>query len=222
MKSIIQSINPEHVFNMRFGGKRFPLKRIEVRKTSPDETPFKAYIYETKQKEKSFISKTIDGVETKVIIRRGGCGKVVGEYICRKVEIVRADNMIQAYYSNRPETRVTDEQLFAYANGRPLKFLYMEDVIFYDKPKELGEFSSALSLKDIRCKHIEKRYKTYNGKPYIKCTLQNCVCEFRRLGTQTDCDGYEMLKEPARLTKAPRSWCYVEELEETAKNEREI
>ena len=29
MKSIIQSINPEHVFNMRFGGKGFPLKRIE-------------------------------------------------------------------------------------------------------------------------------------------------------------------------------------------------
>ena len=140
MKSIIQSINPEHVFNMRFGGKRSPLKRIEVRKTAPDETPFKAYIYETKQKEKSFISKTIDGVETKVIIRRGGCGKVVGEYICRKVEIVRADNMIQAYYSNRLETRLTDEQLFAYANGKPLKFLYMEDVIFYDKPKELGEF----------------------------------------------------------------------------------
>lgn len=26
-----------------------------------------------------FISKTIDGVQTKVIIRRGGCGKIVEE-----------------------------------------------------------------------------------------------------------------------------------------------
>ena len=184
MKSIIQSINPEHVFNMRFGGKRFPLKRIEVRKTSPDETPFKAYIYETKQKEKSFISKTIDGVETKVIVRRGGCGKVVGEYICRKVEIVRADNMIQAYYSNRPETRVTDEQLFAYANGRPLKFLYMEDVIFYDKPKELGEFYTLCEP--------NKRTKRCDRCEYAFCTV---------LG-----------KKP--VTRAPQSWCYVEELEE--------
>lgn len=50
MKAIMQSINPEHVFNMRVSGKRFPLKRIEVRKSAPDETPFKAYIYETKQK----------------------------------------------------------------------------------------------------------------------------------------------------------------------------
>lgn len=46
-----------------------------MRKNAPEETPFKVYIYETKQKEKSFISKTIDGVETEVIIRRGGAGK---------------------------------------------------------------------------------------------------------------------------------------------------
>lgn len=152
MKSIMQSINPEHIFNMRFGGKRFPLKRIEVRKTAPEETPFKAYIYETKQKEKSFISKTIDGVETKVIIRIGGCGKVVGEYICRNVEIVRADNMIQAHYSNRPETRLTDEQLWAYASGKPLKFLFMDDVVFYDTPKELGEFRKPCSFASLaRC-----------------------------------------------------------------------
>ena len=87
---------------------------------------------------------------------------------------------------------------------------HITDLKIYDKPKELNEITSALSLKDIRCKHIEKRYKTYNGKPYIKCTLQNCVCEFRRLGTQTDCDGYERLKEPTPLTRAPQSWCYVE------------
>lgn len=185
MKSIIQSINPEHVFNMRFGGKRFPLKRIEVRKTAPDETPFKAYIYETKQKEKSFISKTIDGVETKVIIRRGGCGKVVGEYICRKVEIVRADNMIQAYYSNRLETRLTDEQLFAYANGKPLKFLYMEDVIFYDKPKELGEFRKPCDA-DENCYLCEKSGFTPD--------------------MLLDCFNF--------LTRPPQSWCYVEEKEE--------
>lgn len=195
MKSIIQSIKPEHVFNMRFGGKRFPLKRIEVRKTAPEETPFKAYIYETKQKEKSFVSKTIDGVQTEVILRRGGCGKVVGEYICRKVEIVRADNVIQAHYNNRPETRLTDEQLWAYANGKPLKFLYMEDVVFYDKPKELGE----------------------NGDFTFPClrggedcdSHRKCVgCKYARLWVGTKeiyCDRW--------VNRPPQSWCYVEELE---------
>lgn len=154
MKAIMQSINPEHVFNMRVSGKRFPLKRIEVRKSAPKETPFKAYIYETKQKEKSFVSTTIDGVKTEVIIRRSGCGKVVGEYICRKVEIVYADNMIEAYYNNCPETRLTDEQLYMYADGKPLKFLYMEDVIFYDKPKELSEFRKP-------CEYAKFEYKCF-------------------------------------------------------------
>ena len=185
MKAIIQSINPEHVFNMRVSGKRFPLKRIEVRKSAPKETPFKAYIYETKQKEKSFVSTTIDGVKTEVIIRRSGCGKVVGEYICRKVAIVRAHNVIQAHYNNCPETRLTDEQLWAYASGKPLKFLYMEDVIFYDKPKELSEFRGFCSKK-AKCysdiiRHCNDTHLTWKCNP---------------------------------LTRAPQSWCYVEELEE--------
>lgn len=186
MKSIIQSVNPEHVFNMRFGGKRFPLKRIEVRKTAPVETPFKAYIYETKQKEKSFVSKTIDGVQTEVIIRCGGCGKVVGEYICRKVEIVRADNMIQAYYSNRPETRLTDEQLWAYAKGKTLKFLHMEDVVFYDRPKELGEFKKAGFMTE---------------EQWLYALYPNTHCH------------YEAWAKKFEITRPPQSWAYVEELE---------
>lgn len=199
MKAIIQSIKPEHVFNMRVGGKRFPLKRIEVRKTAPKETPFKAYIYETKQKEKSFVSKTIDGVQTKVIIRIGGCGKVVGEYICRKVDTVRADNIIQAYYNNRPETRLTDEQLWAYASGKPLKFLFMDDVVFYDTPKELWEFYRSLPEKvleegdydcrkdwDVLCMDAPE------GSEYC------AVCPY----------GGRI-----QITRPPQSWVYVEELE---------
>lgn len=196
MKSIIQSINPEHVFNMRFGGKRFPLKRIEVRKTAPKETPFKAYIYETKQKEKSFVSKTIDGVQTEVILRRGGCGKVVGEYICRKVEIVRAHNMIQAHYNNRPETRLTDEQLWAYASGKPLKFLYMEDVVFYDTPKELGE-------------NGDFKFPCVRGGEDCDSHRKCVGCKYARLWTGTReiyCNRW--------VTRPPQSWTYVEELEE--------
>ena len=190
MKSVLISTRPKwcekicHEIGKEESGKPIYEKRIEVRKTAPKEVPFKAYIYETKQKEKSFISKTIDGVKTEVIIRRGGCGKVVGEYICRKVEIVYADNMIEAYYNNCSETRLTDEQLWAYASGKPLKFLYMENVIFYDKPKELGEFYTLCEP--------NKRTKRCDRCEYAFCTV---------LG-----------KKP--VTRAPQSWCYVEELEE--------
>lgn len=180
MKWIMQSINPEHVFNMRVGG-----KRIEVRKSAPEETPFKAYIYEAKQKEKSFVSTTIDSVKTEVIIR--GCGKVVGEYICRKVEIVKADNLIAAYYKNRPETHLTDEQIYLYANGKPIKFLYMEDVIFYDKPKELSEF---------------KRAGFMTEEDWLYALYPNTHCH------------YAAWAKKFEITRAPQSWCYVEELED--------
>ena len=92
--------------------------------------------------------------------------------------------MIQAHYNNCPETRLTDEQLWAYASGKPLKFLYMEDVIFYDKPKELSEFYTLCEP--------NKRTKKCDRCEYAFCTV---------LG-----------KKP--ITRAPQSWCYVEELEE--------
>lgn len=174
MRSIIQSINPEHVYNMHVEQEGEPLKRIEVRKTAPP-TPFKAYIYETKGKLK-FWSQPLP------IPYREGSGKIVGEYICRRVETVRADNAIAAYYNNKPETRILDEQLMKYSGGKPLKFLYMEDVIFYDKPKELGEFRGVCGKRCINC----------NYKKYI-----DGLCD--------ECGTY-------KLIRPPQSWCYAEEL----------
>lgn len=178
MRSIIQSINPEHVYNMRVEQEGEPLKRIEVRKTAPP-TPFKAYIYETKGKLK-FWSQPLP------IPYHEGSGKIVGEYICRKVETVRADNAIAAYYNNKPETRVSDEQLIGYSGGKLLKFIYMEDVVFYDKPKELGDFrtpSLCETGKKLGCWHE--------------------ICKKRNF----DC----VRRVAARIMRAPQSWCYAEE-----------
>lgn len=172
MRSIIQSINPEHVCNMRVKQEGKPLKRIEVRKSAPP-TPFKAYIYETKGKMK-FWSQPLP------IPYHEGSGKIVGEYICRKVETVRADNAIAAYYNNKPETRVSDEQLIVYSDGKMLKFLYMEDVVFYDKPKELGDFRGVCGKRCINC----------NYKKYI-----DGLCD--------ECGTY-------KLIRPPQSWCYAE------------
>lgn len=99
MRSIIQSINPEHVYNMHVEQEGEPLKRIEVRKTAPPT---------------------------------------------------------------------------------PLKFLYMEDVIFYDKPKELGEFRGVCGKRCINC----------NYKKYI-----DGLCD--------ECGTY-------KLIRPPQSWCYAE------------
>lgn len=107
--------------------------------------------------------------------------------------------MIQAYYNNRPETRLTDEQLWAYASGKPLKFLFMDDVVFYDTPKELWEFYRSLPEKvleegdydcrkdwDVLCMDAPE------GSEYC------AVCPY----------GGRI-----QITRAPQSWVYVEELE---------
>ena len=203
MKAILMSVRPEWVRKIEHGQ-----KTIEVRKTRPKlEPPFKCYIYMTLARPYCF-EFAGDGM------MKAKNGKVIGEFVCDRAERLRYPEDGFADVIDLKMSCLSAEEIIKYSDGTPLYGWHISELKIYDKPKELGEFSSALSLKDIRCKHIEKRYKTYNGKPYIKCTLQNCVCEFRRLGTQTDCDGYEMLKEPARLTKAPRAWCDVEELED--------
>lgn len=154
-------------------------------------------------------------------------GKVIGEFVCDEVEEfheweLSPQGKFADFERERLENFLTaaclsEEEVVRYRENlpyfKPLYGWHISDLKIYDKPKELSEFANALSNRDIRCKHIEKR-QTVNGRQYMKCTLQNCICEFRRLGWQTDCIGYEMLKERKPITRAPQSWQYVEGLEE--------
>ncbi len=144
-------------------------------------------------------------------------GKVIGEFVCDKID--KFNLPYPAYFNEVPQevkdliksACLTMTETHHYLGQKAGYCWHISDLKIYDKPKELGEFANALSNRDIRCKHIEKR-QTVNGRQYMKCTLQNCICEFRRLGWQTDCIGYEMLKERKPITRAPQSWQYVEEL----------
>lgn len=118
MKSVLISIRPEWVEKIVNGE-----KTIEVRKTAPKEVPFKAYIYMTKN------------------------GKVIGEFICDKVErfsvgSLRSDDveklaclsyyeMICYFYKPEELDGKTAKQGFAW---------HISDLKIYDKPKELSEF----------------------------------------------------------------------------------
>lgn len=210
MKSILMSIQPRKCHNITIGR-----QTIIVNKTKPKlTTPFKCYIYQTKSKDKAIYK------QYKVNDIRSG--KVIGEFVCDLVlkftqsffdEQEPRDTEEISFYLD--QFQVSYKELCSYVGLKDFYGWHISNLKIYDKPKELSEFTTALTLKAIRCKHIEKRYKTYNGKPYMKCNLQNCVCEFRRLCTQTDCDGYEMLKEPTPLTRPPQTWCYVENLTDT-------
>lgn len=230
MKAVLISIQPKWVEKIANGE-----KTIEVRKTAPKQVPFNCYIYCTTGKPYLYRVDDDDNFELTNTLRPKADGyvkdyneqngKVIGEFVCDKVIKtcgwrLRGDTQQCAKRTTAEEAFpklacLTIDEIVKYAGSenREVCGLHISELKIYDKPKELSEFANALSNRDIRCKHIEKR-QTVNGRQYMKCTLQNCICEFRRLGWQTDCIGYEMLKERKPITRAPQSWQYVQELEE--------
>lgn len=200
---ILISIHPqwcEKIFNGE--------KTIEVRKSRPKiDTPFKVYIYCTKpeifgelimcksdENSKLFgygkvvgINKWFREPEDELLL-----GKVIGEFICNKVDAYDADVIactkwevnggeVKEHLRYNAGACLTAEQMFDYSNGKSLYGWHISDLKIYDKPKELGEFKKVCVIKNKDCANCEF-YSDYSGT----------------------CINY--------LTRPPQSWCYVEEV----------
>ena len=171
MKSVLISIQRPHTDNIKA-----LIKKIEVRKNKPNqETPFPCFIYETKTK--------------------GGCGKVIGEFVCDKVTEYIAYKTQKGsklcknpfFYACLPiqEMCLTIEQVEDYGKGETLYGWHISDLKIYDKPKELREF------------------KRWNR------TEENAPCAHTKW-LYSDCKDCKA----CNLTRPPQSWCYVESLGE--------
>ncbi len=187
MKSVLISIQPKWC-ELIASGK----KTIEVRKTRPKlETPFKCYIYETKGfciEQPYFNAPAI--IDDDGFIKYRGRGKVIGEFVCDRIDEVQCNNGIQAYYNNRKETCLSDLDLRLYAKvGKTLYFWHISDLKIYDKPKELREFKTTKKCKHASCFEI--------------CRESCGIAENRQ------CDEGIITE---RITRPPQSWWYVEEL----------
>lgn len=204
MKSILISIKPKWC-KLIASGK----KTIEVRKTRPKcDTPFKCYIYCTKDKGISFwTGKRYAYADDRShnLFDVCGNGKVIGEFICNKTdrlticgydnsntELRRVDNNFAAYdldcdYLNKCQLSLYE--LKNYNNGNGLCGWHISDLVIYDKPKDIDDFMSF-------------------GKS--NCNQKNCRdCLY--LGIDGECD----IKDVGQpITRPPQSWCYVEEVEE--------
>ena len=136
MKSVLISIRPQWVEKIVKGE-----KTIEVRKTAPQEVPFKCYIYETQGR-----------TETPWVDEDGhfiykGRGQVIGEFICNN-----ASELDYVYYWNNGyefETCLTYRQVADYGKGKTLYGWHISDLKIYDKPRELSEFSRPCSYSGL-------------------------------------------------------------------------
>lgn len=132
------------------------LKPVEVRKSAPKEVPFKAYLYCTKPKVfgelimcKSRENATLFGYGNTIRINRGFrkpedellFGKVIGEFVCDRVEKYEADERGWYVYP-RDDTCLWAHEIASYGKGKPLYGWHISDLKIYDKPRELGEFKT--------------------------------------------------------------------------------
>lgn len=136
MKAVLISIQPKWVEKIASGK-----KTIEVRKTKPKfDTPFKCYIYCTYGNPKDNYC-------------LGKRGKVIGEFVCDKIdeylcgEYEWEDGEVSLEYRIRTvegvKTCLEYDEIREYGNEKPLYFWHITDLKIYDKPKELSEFKCA-------------------------------------------------------------------------------
>ena len=188
MEAVLISIQPKWC-ELIASGK----KTVEVRKTRPKlNSSFKCYIYETKDKQFEHIGVVgyrTDGTRYDFL---HGTGKVIGEFVCKKIEELYQCNSgwVQAYAC------LSRDNFFDYL-GIPRKThlgydkkaygWLITDLVIYDKPKELSEFSRPC---DGNC---------YKCKDAIWQTPRDFSSDSKIVGC-------------GRKVTAPQSWCYVEEL----------
>lgn len=174
MKAILISIRPKWVEKIASGE-----KTIEVRKSAPKETPFKAYIYCSYGNPK----------ENYALGKRG---KVIGEFICDKVYLIK--NQGSRFSVADEEQGVTNgiarqsclyyDDMVSYLGNKDGYGLHITDLKIYDKPKELSEFCIPCKVSCENCKN----------PLYFECWCEE--------------------KGKKIVTRPPQSYMFVEEVEQ--------
>lgn len=117
----------------------------------------------------------------------GKHGKVIGEFTCDRINRLAPANEPYGIYDIDDDyvlqTCFENGALWDYGHGTPLFGWHISDLKIYDKPKELTEFHTWK-----KCKSCSK-----SGYESTACIYdKNCMI-------------------PVWITKAPQSWCYVED-----------
>jgi predicted transcriptional regulator len=198
-KAVLISIRPKWVEKIASGE-----KTIEVRKTRPKlETPFKCYIYCTRDKHLAFMqnqtgTNLIACMDVDAAIPVGGAignGKVIGKFTCDRIYKIDKDSTDFLFkagglsvYKQAAEEKcglcvaMTDDELHGYLGHCQGYGWHISDLRIYDAPKELSEFKTLCRV-DADC----------------------CACPYYNY-TKMDCDGRV-------IGRPPQSWRYVDDVQ---------
>lgn len=177
-RAVLLSIKPRYCYLIAEGK-----KNIEVRKNRPKlQPPFKCYIYCTS----SFNGQPI-------FLSNGyvSNSKIIGEFICDRIEYLDMDSHGLGYWKNAKFTYFEDEGLDAcitkddflnYTKGNRAFGWHISNFKKYDKPRELSEINGVCS-------------RTYCSE---QCKDFGKTCDIFKVG------GKKIISRP------PQSWCYVD------------
>lgn len=215
MKSVLISIQPKWC-ELIADGK----KTVEVRKTKPKiDVPFKCYIYCTKPYTASTEDNFYIYLPPHDTPKRAN-GKVIGEFICDRIDNYECELWNDEAYELIRQFDYDEDGDIEYKHGAEnnencemlnnacltwqdiRKYLgnginncyawHISNLVIYDKPKALSEF------KPIKCEKNFDGECIYKGrcKHQVKCSTW----------------GYRTFKCEKRITRAPQSWQFCEDL----------
>ena len=155
-KAVMLSIRPKWCEEIANGE-----KTIEVRKIRPKlETPFKCYIYctgydalwvlDAPTREKYSFMAVAAYLENPKGANKGN-GKVVGEFTCDRIDRLAPANDPYGIYDIDDDyvlqTCLANGALWDYGHGTPLYGWHISDLLIYDQPRELSEFTGLRTFK---------------------------------------------------------------------------
>lgn len=190
MKSLLISIKPKWTAKILNGE-----KTIEVRKSFPKcDLPIDVYIYCTKEEELFYNKDTKKWFTTKnrKNVKRLSNGVVKAKFTLRNVEEIRFDLCNKEWFIESIETEkellikscLTQNELDNYLDGQRGYAWHIDNLVIFDKPKELSEFNALQRAKATDCGYLKQ--------------CKNCGKRFNRC---------HLLKP---LAKAPQSFMFIE------------
>lgn len=118
-------------------------KILEVRKNRPKiETPFKCYIYCTKDKANHFwIGKRYSYVDDRShnAFDKDGNGRIIGEFVCSDIETLPPNTVFNAP-ALFAQSCMTREEYFEYSADKTVYLWSISDLKTYDEPCALSNF----------------------------------------------------------------------------------
>ncbi len=164
-KAVLLSVQPKWC-ELIASGK----KTVEVRKTRPKlETPFKVYIYQTK---KTWVYNIFSKIPD-------GQGKVIGEFVCDKFDefTPTEKGVMFKKFSALYEACLSVEEIKAYLGGKIGYGWHISELVIYDKPKELSEFTHACLDNIKACKMCRHTIDGMKCKPITRPPQSWCYVE---------------------------------------------